>query len=305
MRLYRAPHFFVLMLSLIASPVFAMSSASYEINWDTISSGGDDFGSSASYQLNDTIGGVANGGGSSASYSLHAGYRYPDMDNTVGFSVGAAASSPSPAWTVFNNVNQVTVSSVTGFSVGDLIAVVENRGLSQQVAVGRITNIAGLVVTVDAFDGDQAGMSAVAAGGNDFVYLLTASSVGLGTISQSTAGTGVVGVSVFSTAPNGYAVYLTQNHAIRNAGLVSLASVADSAVTIGSEEYGFSVTGADTYLPNDNAIQFITAAEIASGAATPSGQTDKYAITFKAAVSSTTANDSYSHTTYYTVTARY
>lgn len=303
MHSFRRVLFFVLLALVLGAPAIAMTSTNYQINWDDITGGGDDFGTSTNYQINDTIGDTAAGSGSSANYTLHAGYRYPESSNTVGFTVRAAASTPVPAWTAFNNVDQVTVSSASGFVLGDLIAVVENRGLSQKVAVGRIVSIVGLVITVDAFDGEEATISAIPAGGDDVVYRLSTNALNLGTISATTPGVGVVGVSVFSTAPNGYALYLHENTDLQN-GANNIDDVADSAVTNGSEEYGYSVKGSGVTIANDNAVTGILA-NYGTDASTPAGITDKYGLSFKAGASSTTVNAAYTHTTYYTVTAQY
>lgn len=69
---------------LVAGAVWAMSSASYAINWDVIGGGGGPM-SSASYAVNSTVGQAAIGASSSASYCLGAGYWY-----------GMAAPAPPP-----------------------------------------------------------------------------------------------------------------------------------------------------------------------------------------------------------------
>jgi hypothetical protein len=53
---------------------FVMSSASYQINWDSVNIGGADQ-SSASYKSQDTVGEVATGDSQSTSYKLQAGYQ--------------------------------------------------------------------------------------------------------------------------------------------------------------------------------------------------------------------------------------
>lgn len=60
---------------LVAGVAWAMSSASYAIDWDVIGGGGGPI-SSASYRMNSTIGQAAVGPISSDSYWLGAGYWY-------------------------------------------------------------------------------------------------------------------------------------------------------------------------------------------------------------------------------------
>lgn len=57
----------------VAGVAWAMSSASYAINWDVIGGGGGPV-SSASYAMNSTVGQAAIGTSDSASYRLGAGY---------------------------------------------------------------------------------------------------------------------------------------------------------------------------------------------------------------------------------------
>lgn len=59
----------------VAGVAWAMSSASYAINWDVIGGGGGPL-SSASYTINSTVGQAAIGPSDSTSYGLGAGYWY-------------------------------------------------------------------------------------------------------------------------------------------------------------------------------------------------------------------------------------
>ena len=68
----------------VAGVAWAMSSASYAIEWDVIGGGGGPM-TSASYAVNGTVGQGAIGAKSSASYRLGSGYWY-----------GVAAPAPPP-----------------------------------------------------------------------------------------------------------------------------------------------------------------------------------------------------------------
>jgi len=69
---------------LVAGVAWAMSSASYAIEWDVIGGGGGSM-SSASYALNGTVGQAAIGAKGSASYRVGSGYWY-----------GVAVPAPPP-----------------------------------------------------------------------------------------------------------------------------------------------------------------------------------------------------------------
>ena len=68
----------------VAGVAWAMSSASYAIEWDVIGGGGGPM-SSASYALNGTVGQAAIGAKGSASYRVGSGYWY-----------GVAVPAPPP-----------------------------------------------------------------------------------------------------------------------------------------------------------------------------------------------------------------
>lgn len=77
---------FIISISAIASASTAlatMTSTNYRIEWDTIGSGGLDSASSASYQLQDTLGNMSIGESTSGSYTLRAGYRQTGLDGPI------------------------------------------------------------------------------------------------------------------------------------------------------------------------------------------------------------------------------
>lgn len=294
----------VMSLLLVASPAMAMTSTNFQINWDTVSAGGADFGTSANFVTHDTIGGEAAGQGSSASYRLSAGYRLPETANLLGYEVRANAASPTPTWSAFDGVDEVTVSSVAGFAIGDLIAIVENVGLTQEVAVGRITAINTPVITVDNFQGDTAGISLIAAGGDDRVYRLSSATLALGNVSGATVATGIVGTNVITSVPTGYSLYVHGNHLMQS-GLNTIPEVLDGAVTLGSEEFGASVTGPGAVNPGTDLGVTTTMRLVQTNGVATGGIGDRLGFSYKLSVASSTANGAYSQDTYYTLVANY
>ncbi len=74
---------------LVTGVAWAMSSASYAINWDVIGGGGGPI-SSASYAVNSTMGQAAIGFKTSSNYQLGSGYWY-----------GVAAPAPPPGYRIY------------------------------------------------------------------------------------------------------------------------------------------------------------------------------------------------------------
>ena len=132
----------------------------------------------------------------------------------------------------------MTVASAAAYSVGNFIGVVENEGATQIIAVGKITNITGLVITVDAWDGSPSLVSAIPAGVDDFVYRLNGSAAQLGTITTSIVATSLTHTSVLSNIENGYTIYVLDDGNLRIDATTYMGNVADGTVTAGSNEYG-------------------------------------------------------------------
>jgi hypothetical protein len=296
----------VLCLFLIGSNVFAMSSTNYWIPWDTVNSGGNDVGTSTNFSIHDSIGGNVVGTGTSANYSLSQGYRVPEEANTLSYIIKSSTTAPTTYSAFTNGVGgTVTVGSVAGFAVGDLIAVVEDVGFSQLVAVGFITDITGTTFTVDRFEGDGAGMSASPAGGDDFVYLLNANSFDFGTVSAGTEHTSTVGTSVLTNISTGYSVYLQANQELQNTSAQVMAAVSDGTVSTGSEEYGAEVTGATAFGAGTDLGVTTTQRVIQTSASESGTVSDKVAMIFKLSITASTNPGVYTQAVYYTLTANY
>lgn len=296
----------VLCMFLLGSNVLAMSSTNYWIPWDTVNSGGSDVGSSTNFSIHDSIGGNVVGTSTSANYQLSQGYRVPEEANTLSYIVKSSNTAPT-AYSAFTDgiAGTVTVASAAGFSEGDLIAVVENEGFGQLVAVGFIQDITGTTFTVDRFDGDGAGMSAVPAGGDDAVYRLNVNSFDFGTVSAGTEHTATVGTSVLTNISTGYSVYMQANQELQNASAQVMSEVTDGAVSTGSEEYGAEVTGA-TAFGGGSDLGVTTTQRVIQTSATASGSvSDKVAMIFKLSITASTNPGIYTQTVYYTLTANY
>lgn len=296
-----------LVLLLVAqSASAAMTSTNYQIGWDDVNGGGSDHGSSTNYNLQDTLGGSVAGLGTSTNYQGLAGYRVPQSVSGLSLQFRGQANGSRTSYTAFNEIGKtVTVSSVGAFSVGDHIAVVENLGFSQKVAVGKIVTIAGLVMTVDGWAGDQATIGAVPVGGNDFVYALTNSVAAFGSIASGSENTAVAMTSVVSTVPAGYTVYMQADKILQDAGGHLITTVTDGAVSVGSEEYGALVTGSKAVNGGvDLGVTTTQRAVQSSGAAT-GVVPDRVAQIYKLSVTPSTVAGSYGHTIFYTLTANY
>ncbi len=294
----------VFVFGIVTSQAFGMSSANYQIDWDSLNTGGQDTSSSTNYNLKDTLGELGVGRGTSASYEIRAGYREGITDLPIlNFSLSTQSNASQVAYSAFSNGGTtVTIASASGFAVNDFIAVVENEGTSQMVAIGKISGIAGSVITVDMWDGDNASMSAAPSGGNDYVYLLNGSAAALGTLSASSVKTAVTRLEATTNSENGYTAYITEDGEFRSGSGASINEVTDGAVTVGSEEYGIETTGGEAQGAGDFVI---TSGNTAVAASSGSANQSRTAIIYKASVDLSTASGDYSHIVTYLVTANF
>lgn len=211
----------------------AMSSTNYRIDWDTISTGGSDSSSSATYGLRDTIGNAAIGGATSTTYQLLAGYRQGVYDQVVSFEIFGQTSTSTTASSLSSTT--ITVASTAGFSVGDFIVLIQNKGASQISAIGQITSIGVGTLTVDALQ--DGGTAPTIDGTNDYVYRLSGASVNLGTLNKLVMATAMVGFNVTADVDDGYTIQTFDDGNLRS-GAQDINDVTDGTVTIGVEEYG-------------------------------------------------------------------
>lgn len=286
-----------------AFPVAAsMSSANYAIQWDTVGNGGDDVSSSGTYILRDTIGNAAIGDASSSSYGLIAGYRQGVFDQVIDFTFFAEDAS------TLENVNSVSgktiaSTSVDEFAVGDMIALIQDRGASQVSAIGQIVSIAGMNVTVDALK--DGGTAPVIDGTDDVIVQLSGYSSSLDTLSESRTRTSILGWNVHAEIDNGYVVQVVADGALRD-GAETIDAVADGAVTTGSEEYGArssdTTLSGSTFDTEDAALttSYQTVADSSSIAFA-----DRNFLTLKASISSATATGNYTQSLTLVVSGTY
>lgn len=288
---------FAISLSLaIFSPVLvqaAMTSTSYKIQWDSVGVGGEDTASSSTYKVRDSLENIQ-GAGSSTSYRVDGGYRGGVYDPTVHFNVISQDTASQVAATGITSTS-VTVTTAAAYSAGDYIVVIQNEGLTQVAAMGKVTSIGGSTMNVDFFQ--YASVLPSIDGSNDYVYELTGSSIPLSSLTPSSVSMGIIGWEVAADVPTGYSVYVREDHDLRTSGLDVLNDVDDGAVTEEFEEYGGrssdSSLAASTFDTDDTS--FTTALQQVASRSTASLKARDF-LTLKAAAATTTMNGDYSHT---------
>lgn len=280
-----------------------MTSSNYIIRWDTVSSGGSDTSSSATYNLRDTVGSSGIGTGTSASYQTSPGYRGGVNDQLISFEVFAQLiSTEEPA--TGRTGTTVTVADTTDFVVGDFIAVVQDKGAAQVSAIGKIISmVANTSVTVDAFQ--DGGTAPSIDGTNDFLYVLSGATADFGTLSVTAVSTEIIGFNVMADVDNGYTIQGLYDGFLRN-GVDTINDVTDGSVTAGVEEYGArssdtSVAGS-TFDTEDSA--FTTDFQPLVDVGGNSFESRSF-ITLKAAMSVSTSNLVYSNTLSFIVSGNF
>lgn len=292
-------------LFLLTGGVFAMTSTNYQIPWDNFNEGGTDFSFSANYKVNDTIGDIS-GTSTSANYNLSAGYRAAEIEDILSMTIRTQNNAVQTTYSAFSDVgNTVTVASTAGFSVGSLVAVVENVGFSEFVAVGEIVDITGPVITVDDWDGEPASMSAIPAGGNDRVYLMSSNAISLGTVSSTNENVAIAMSSILTDAPNGYSVYIQPNQLLQSASGTIMDTVTDGTVNLGSEEYGTENVGVTALNTGTDLGVTSTQRVVQTSPAETGGIADKIAMIYKLAIIGSTDPGTYTQTIFYTLTANF
>lgn len=266
-----------------------MSSTNFEIRWDTVGAGGDDTGSSASYILRDTTGNVGIGPASSASYDLRAGYRQGVYDAFIEFSFFAQNNVAVEAAT---GLAGTTITSENDdFSVGDMVALVQDRGEDQVSAIGQITVIGVGTITVDSLT--DAGVAPVIDGADDYVYQLEGVSADMGILTAAAVRTSIIGMEVTTDADGGYVVQIVADGDLET-GAETVDPVADGSVTTGFEEYGGrssdTTLAGSTFDTADTA--FTTSFQDIADAASASHE-DRRFLTLMAGIDGDTENGNY------------
>lgn len=287
----------------LSSPVRAsMTSTNYRIDWDTLSSGGSDDSSSASYQLRDTIGNTAIGGSDSASYQLAAGYRGGVDDLLLSFSVFPQLESSGVSATIRAG-NVVTVDSTTGYSIGDYAALVQDVGASQVSAFGQITGLTGTTLTFD--DLADNGTAPTVNGSNDTVYLLEGDAVTFGSMNDGDYAAAIIGFEATVISENGYSVQMFDDGDLRD-GAETINDVGGVTVDASSEEYGAQSSdltiATSTFDTQDTAM---TTSPQAVATTNSVAYNDRHFVTLKAAVDADTVNGTYGQTITIIATGNY
>lgn len=269
-----------------------MESANFLIEWDTVSQGGADDRTSASYLLRDTVGNAGAGGSSSATYDLRAGYRQGIFDQVITFDVTAQDESSGRDATAL--AGTTITADTAGLSVGDLIVLVQDEGDDQVAAVGRITSMA-----IGSFEVDElkdGGVAPVIDGADDVVYLLEGSTIDLGTLDPDTVTTRLIAFEVTADLNNGYTVQVFDDGDLRD-GALTINDVADGDVTLTDEEYGgrsSDTTLADSTFDTEDTAFSEVGQDVADE--TESQFENRNFVTLKACVSPTTVDGDYAQT---------
>lgn len=281
-----------------ASSVFGqMSSTNYRIDWDAITIGGQDGSSSTNYILRDSVGDSAIGESDSTSYQNRGGYRTGVYDEVADFEVFVQNKSSQVAATAASGAT-VTVSSLGSITTGDMIFVVQNEGASQASAMGKVISTGVNTATVDSWINSSGGTAVPAIDGtNDYVYILNANSIGLGTLSTSAVTTAAIGWEATVDADDGYQVYVYESGDFAGSG--TLNDVADGTVSAGSSEYGGR--SSDTSLATstfDTQDSAFTSSFQEIGSRSEDSFSTRDFLTIKAAMATGQTSGGYSHTLY-------
>lgn len=209
-----------------------MSSTNFQIEADTLSSGGLDTASSASYLLRDTVGNQGAGNSTGSSYGLDAGYRGQIFDQVITFELFSQQNGSQRSATAL--ASTTITCSTTSLSVGDFVALVQDKGVNQITGIGKISSIGVGEIVLDSMVTN--GVMTID-GSNDYVYKLTGTTASFETLANSLVSTVVIGFNVSADLENGYTVQAFNDGDLRD-GVNTIPAVSDGAVSVGVEEYG-------------------------------------------------------------------
>lgn len=269
-----------------------MSSNSYLIRWDTVSTGGSDSSTSTSYLLRDTIEDSVGGRGTSTSYAVDQGYRGGLFDQVISFSLMAQDLSDPRSATALSSTT-VTVSTVSGVSVGDYVAVIQDLGVNQISAIGKVASVGSSTITVDSWT--NAGTAPTVDGSLDYVYRLSGATLALGQLSDSSVRTGIVAFEVSVDSSSGYVVQAADDGNLRS-GASDVDDVSDGVVSEGAEEYGArssdSSLASSAFDTSDAAVtttfqDLVTASSVS--------MSSRSFVTMKASISTASTAGTYAH----------
>jgi len=299
--------FLLVVFSITNGVSAAMTSTNFQINFDSINSGGTDFSTSTNYSMSDTLGEQGTGFTTSTNYILHAGYRQTDDETTetptLEFILGAQENDTATAYTALSIAGKtVTVANTTYFVTGTRIGVVENQGLAENFVVGEVTNVTGLVLTVDKWEGMTGAIGAIPAGGNDFVYRTEGHILALG-ILDTLGSAGIVHAEVSTNAANGYTLQIIADGYLESDPTHRINDVADNQVTAGSNEYGARVYG--TTATSTGSDFPVTTAYRDIQKSTTTADADRIGMIYKASVDYSVTAGNYQQTVSYLLTPNF
>lgn len=284
----------------------SMTSTNFEIRFDSINSGGNDTSTSTNFGLTDTIGELASGYSTSTNYSLSAGYRQSDETTvpTLSLNIGSQENSTQVAYSAFSSSTlSVTVSSAANFATGTYIGVVENLGLSQNIAIGKVISIVGNVLGVDKWDGSPELISETPSGGNDYIFRMDAHNGAFGLLNTLIGKTFIARTEVSTNAANGYALKIQSDGFLRTNSNTHIIDVSDDSVTLGSEEYGahtFGLTASST------GIDFaVSSTQRTIQMSTTTASNDRIGMIYKISIAPYTPSGNYAQIVRYLLTANF
>lgn len=161
----------LVLVSLIPTLVFAMTSTNYGIAWDSLNEGGLDVSTSVNYGLRDTIGEVGTGESTSTNYQISAGYR---------------AGEGTQSYISFRIRNSSDTDDATGCALG----VLTSSAIGSCSYRLRIETNAenGFTAYMQTSGGLISGTSTLASIGNDSGFVAGTESYGLSSLVGATAG---------------------------------------------------------------------------------------------------------------------
>ncbi|KKR66801.1 MAG: hypothetical protein UU08_C0033G0005 [Candidatus Uhrbacteria bacterium GW2011_GWE2_40_58] len=275
----------------VLSAQATMSSTNFQIRWDTLSTGGLDSSSSASYLLRDVVGEVSVDSSESSNYEISDGYRSGIDDRVISFSLFSQLSSSLQSISAFSGTTVTT--NTTSLSVGDHVAIIQDLGENQISAIGKIASIGIGQIVLDEIK--TAGTTPVIDGSNDVLYRLSGSSGSLGTLSSTSVETAIIGFSVTADLMNGYVVKVFDDGNFRF-GSYDIDDVLDGQVTAGSEEYGgrsSDVTLANSTFDTQDTAFTTSLQDVVTSSSF--AYEERNFVTVKAAMSTSTVAGSYAH----------
>ncbi|MFA5130573.1 MAG: hypothetical protein WC477_06720 [Patescibacteria group bacterium] len=289
----------------VPGAVFAMTSANYQINWDSLNSGGDDISNSANYRMQDTIGEQATGLSNSENYQISAGYRLGSSATPfLSILVRAQENAVKTTWSTFSNSGKTVVVANAGlFIVGDYLGIIENEGFGEKVAIGKISLINGSTITVDAWEGEPGDLSAVPDGNGDVAYRLNGRTADLGTVYFGTEHEALSFSNVDTNAGNGYTVSVQGTGSFTN-GTHAMDDVLDGVVSLQSEEYGAESIGSIGYATGTD-LAIPTASQRVIATSTQQAVNQRIGLLYKVSVTPATPTGNYSQTVMYRVTGNF